>query len=418
MGLNRRAFVMASAAMLAAPMVKAAGRPRVVIVGGGAGGASVARSLAADSAGAIEVILVEPSRAYTTCFFSNLYLGGLRSMADLSHGYGRLSSALGVTVVHDWAVGVDRTQRRVTLGSGTVLDYDRLVLSPGIDFVPGSVPGWDVSDQTLMPHAYKGGTQAELLRAQVDAMPPGGVFAMIAPPNPYRCPPGPYERVCMVAHRLSQVNPTAKILVIDPKEKFSKQGLFEDGWQRHYPGMIDRIGPDFGARVIEVHPEQMEVVIDGTVERVDVCNVIPAMRAGTICQAAGVTGPNGWVTVEPTALRVPDDPNVHVLGDSAAQGDMPKSAFSANSQARVVAMTIRGELTGSRIFPARYTNTCWSAIAPGDGVKVGAAYEPSEGRIASVSSFVSQMDEDAALRDETWQESFGWYSGITADMFG
>jgi NADPH-dependent 2,4-dienoyl-CoA reductase/sulfur reductase-like enzyme len=312
---------------------------------------------------------------------------------------------------------VDRDAKTVTLAGGSTLSYDVLVLSPGIDFVEGSVPGWDITAQNAMPHAYKGGSQTQLLKAQIEAMPEGGVFAMVAPPNPYRCPPGPYERISMVAHHLKTNNPTAKILVVDPKEKFSKQGLFEEGWQAHYAGMVTRIGPDFGGDNVEVRPDAMEVVIDGEVNKVDVCNVIPAQKAGLICAAAGLTDGN-WAPVAPDTMQSRMDENVYILGDASAQGDMPKSGFSANSQAKVAANAIRGALTGSRVFPARYSNTCWSLIAPEDGVKVGASYEPTPEKIASVSSFISQTGEDAALRKTTYEESLGWYAGITADMFG
>jgi NADPH-dependent 2,4-dienoyl-CoA reductase/sulfur reductase-like enzyme len=409
----------AGAAMLAAPMLRAAGhgKPKVLVIGGGAGGATCARYLAKDSDGALDVTLVEPTRTYYTCFFSNLYLGGFREYESLGHSYGKLASEYGINVIHDWATGVDRDAKTVTLAGGSTLSYDVLVLSPGIDFVEGSVPGWDITAQNAMPHAYKGGSQTQLLKAQIEAMPEGGVFAMVAPPNPYRCPPGPYERISMVAHHLKTNNPTAKILVVDPKEKFSKQGLFEEGWQAHYAGMVTRIGPDFGGDNVEVRPDAMEVVIDGEVNKVDVCNVIPAQKAGLICAAAGLTDGN-WAPVAPDTMQSRMDENVYILGDASAQGDMPKSGFSANSQAKVAANAIRGALTGSRVFPARYSNTCWSLIAPEDGVKVGASYEPTPEKIASVSSFISQTGEDAALRKTTYEESLGWYAGITADMFG
>jgi sulfide dehydrogenase [flavocytochrome c] flavoprotein subunit len=420
MALNRRVFMgTAGAAMLAAPMLRAAGhgKPKVLVIGGGAGGATCARYLAKDSDGALDVTLVEPTRTYYTCFFSNLYLGGFREYESLGHSYGKLASEYGINVIHDWATGVDRDAKTVTLAGGSTLSYDVLVLSPGIDFVDGSVPGWDITAQNAMPHAYKGGSQTQLLKAQIEAMPEGGVFAMVAPPNPYRCPPGPYERISMVAHHLKTNNPTAKILVVDPKEKFSKQGLFEEGWQAHYAGMVTRIGPDFGGDNVEVRPDAMEVVIDGEVNKVDVCNVIPAQKAGLICAAAGLTDGN-WAPVAPDTMQSRMDENVYILGDASAQGDMPKSGFSANSQAKVAANAIRGALTGSRVFPARYSNTCWSLIAPEDGVKVGASYEPTPEKIASVSSFISQTGEDAALRKTTYEESLGWYAGITADMFG
>jgi sulfide dehydrogenase [flavocytochrome c] flavoprotein subunit len=419
MKLDRRLFIGTGATALAAPMVRAAGHgnPQVVVVGGGAGGATAARYIAKDSNGEIDVTLIEPTRTYYTCFFSNLYLGGFKSMQDIGHTYGRLASDYGINVLHDWAVGVDRDTRTVALAGGGSVSYDKLILSPGIDFVEGSVPGWDLSTQNAMPHAFKAGSQTELLKAQLAAMPEGGTFGMLAPPNPYRCPPGPYERVSMVAYWLRKNNPTAKILITDPKEKFSKQALFEEGWQNHYGGMIERIGPDFGGSNVSVDPAAMTIDIDGEVENVDVCNVIPAMKAGRIAELAGVTDGN-WVPTNPEDMSSKADPDIHVLGDAAAQGDMPKSGFAANSQAKVCANAVRGALTDSRVFPAKFSNTCWSLVSENDGIKVGTNYEPADGKISSTGGFVSQTGEDAALRKATYEESEGWYAGITTDMFG
>ena len=420
-GLSRRRFLasaMAASTALSAPAVLAQGRPRVVVVGGGAGGATAARYIAKDSKGAVDVTLVEPTRAYYTCFFSNLYLGGFREFASLGHSYGALAAGHGINVVHDWAVAIDRDKRSVGLAGGGSLAYDRLVLAPGIDFREGSVPGWDLSQQNRMPHAYKAGSQTQLLKAQVEAMPQGGVYGMVAPPNPFRCPPGPYERISMVAHVLKQANPTAKILIFDPKPKFSKQALFEDGWQRHYPGMVERIGPDFGGDRVEVRPDTMEVVVDGEATKVDVCNVIPAQRAGRVAALADVTDDSGWAPVVPHTMQSRADARVHVLGDAALQGDMPKSGFSANSQAKVCAMAVRGALTGSRMFPARFANTCWSLIGTDDGVRVGASYEATDEKIAKTDGFISQTGESAELRKATYEESLGWYAAITGDMFG
>ncbi len=418
--LNRRRFIgtgIATGALLSAATVWGQTKARVVVIGGGAGGATVARYLAKDSDGALDVTLIEANPIYTTCFFSNLYLGGFREFESLQHGYDNVSAG-GVTVINDMATGVDRAAKTVTLAGGQVLAYDRLVLSPGIDFKDGSVPGWSVEAAEIMPHAYKAGPQTQLLKAQIESMPQGGTFAMVAPPNPYRCPPGPYERISMVAHMLKQKNPTAKILVLDPKDKYSKQALFEEGWAKHYDGMVSWVGPEFGGGAVEVRPDTMEVIVDGEAQKVDVCNVIPGQMAGKIAAIAGVTDESGWAPVHPDSMKAKADENVYVLGDSSAQGDMPKSAFSANSQAKVAAMSIRGELTGSRVFPAKYSNTCWSLIAPEDGVKVGASYEPTPEKIASVESFISATGEDAALRKATYEESLGWYAGITADIFG
>ena len=420
MALTRRGFIgttAVTAAALAAPSVLGAGKPKVVVIGGGAGGATAARYIAKDSKGAINVTLIEPQRRYYTCFFSNLAIGGFWEFEKTGHSYAKLASEYGVNVVHDMAIGVNRDAKTVTVGSGMMFPYDRLILSPGIDFVPGSVPGWSLASQTAMPHAYKGGTQAALLKAQVEAMPEGGTYVMVAPPNPYRCPPGPYERICMVAHVLKAKNPTAKIMIFDPKEKFSKMGLFQEGWDNHYPGMIEWVGGDFG-KVDSVDPDAMTVTVDGEVVKADVCNVIPGQKAGRIAELAGLTNDKGWAPVNAADLSSTMDPNVHVLGDASRQGDMPKSGFSANSQAKACAMAVRGALTDSKVFPAKFSNTCWSLIGTDDGVKVGASYEATPDKIAKTSGFISETGEDAALRKQTYEESLGWYAGITADMFG
>ena len=420
MKLNRRLFISASAsitATMAAPTVFGATRPKVVVIGGGAGGATAARYIAKDSKGAIDVTLVEPTRSYYTCFFSNLYIGGFRDFDSIGHTYGKLAKDYGINVVHDWAVDVDSNGKTVTLAGGGSLNYDKLILSPGIDFVDGSVPGWDLSSQNKMPHSYKAGSQTQLLSAQIDNMKSGGTYCMVAPPNPFRCPPGPYERVSMVAHKLKKSNPNAKILILDPKPKFSKQGLFEEGWNKHYSGMIERIGPDMGGNSVEVRPDSMEVVIDGSSEKVDVCNVIPAMKAGKIAEIAGVTDGN-WAPVIPHTMQSRKNDHIHVLGDASSQGDMPKSGFSANSQAKVCAMAVRAALTDSKLFPAKFSNTCWSLVDTNDGIKVGASYEATDEKIAKVSGFVSKTGEEKALRKATYEESLGWYSGITSDMFG
>ena len=421
MSLTRRGFIgnsAAAAALLSAPSLHAGShaKPRVVVVGGGAGGATAARYIAKDSKGAVDVTLVEPTRTYYTCFFSNLYLGGVKEFDDIGHTYGKLAAS-GINVVHDWAIGVDRDKKMVSLAGGSALPYDKLILSPGIDFVEGAVEGWDLSSQNAMPHAYKAGSQSELLKAQIMAMPQGGTYAMVAPPNPYRCPPGPYERVSMVAHYLSQHNPTAKIIVADPKPKFSKMALFQEGWNAHYAGMIDWIGSEFGGENVSVDPSAMTISIDGESINVDACNVVPAMKAGRIAAVAGVTDGN-WAPVNAVDMSSKADADIYVLGDASQQGDMPKSGFSANSQAKVCANAVRGALTGSKIFPAKFANTCWSLINADDGVKVGATYKATDEKIAKVDGFISKTGETADIRKQTYLESEDWYTGITSDMFG
>jgi sulfide dehydrogenase [flavocytochrome c] flavoprotein subunit len=419
--LNRRHFSAlfagtAATGMLAMPNIARAAKPKVVVVGGGAGGATAARYLAKDSKGAIDVTLVEASKRYYTCFFSNLYLGGYRDYDSIGHGYDGLAYGHGINMVHDWASSVDTAGKKLMLASGASLSYDKLVLSPGIDIKYDSVDGYSVEAQNAMPHAWKSGTQVQLLKAQVENMKEGGTYVMVAPPNPYRCPPGPYERVSMIAHIFKQKNPTAKIIILDPKEKFSKQALFMEGWQKHYPGMVEWIGAGMHGGIKNVNPETMEIETDLDTFKADAATVIPGQKAGSIAFAAGVTD-GDWAPIVPATMASRADENIFVLGDASVASAMPKSGFSANSQAKVAANAIRGQLTGSKVFPARFANTCWSLISTDDGVKVGASYTAGDEKIEAVDTFVSKTGEDAALRKATYEESEGWYSSITTDMF-
>ena len=416
--LSRRQFTglaAVAATSLAAPAV-ASGRPRVVVVGGGAGGATAARYIAKDSRGAIDVTLVEASKRYYTCFFSNLYLGGFRDYSSIGHGYDQLAANHGVNIVHGWAASADRGRRVVKLADGTELPYDKLVLSPGIDMKYGSVPGYSAGAQTRMPHAWRSGTQVQVLKDQVLGMPEGGTFVMVAPPNPFRCPPGPYERISMIAHLLKQRNPSAKVIILDTKPKFSKQGLFQDGWERHYPGMVEWIDPDTHGGIKRVNPDTLEIETDLDTFKADAASVIPAQKAGSIAANAGVTD-GDWCPIVPATMASRADPDIHVLGDASVAAAMPKSGFSANSQAKVCANAVRGALTGSRVYEPRFANTCWSLIGTDDGVKVGAAYTAGEEKIEAESTFISKTGEDAGLRKATYEESIGWYEGISADMF-
>ena len=418
--ISRRSFVglmASSTAALAAPNIAfGAAKPRVVVIGGGAGGATAARYIAKDSKGEIDVTLIEASKHYYTCFFSNLYLGGFRDYGSIGHSYDKLTSNHGVNVVHEWATSVDNAARKVNLGSGASIGYDKLVLSPGIDLKYDSINGYSAAAQSRMPHAWKSGTQVQVLKDQVMNMREGGTFVMVPPPNPYRCPPGPYERVSMIAHMLKNTNPTASIVIVDPKPKFSKQGLFTAGWEKHYPGMVEWIDSETHGGIKSINAETMEIETDLETFKADAACVVPAQKAGAIAAAAGVTD-GDWCPIVPASMQSRADENIYVLGDASVASAMPKSGFSANSQAKVAANHIRGSLTGSKVFDARFSNTCWSLVATDDGVKVGANYKAGEEKIEVVDKFISKNDEDAATRKTTYEESIGWYSGITNDMF-
>ena len=409
-----------AATPLFAPAVLGQTKPKLVVIGGGPGGGTVARYVNKDSAGAIEVTLIEPQRKFTTCFFSNLYVGGYRSFASLTHTYDKVKKE-GVKIAAEMAASIDRDKKQVVLASGKRVPYDQLVVSPGIDLKYDSVPGYSEAAAEVMPHAWKPGAQTQLLVRKLNALKDGDLIVMIAPPNPYRCPPGPYERVSMFAHVLkSKGHKKSKIIVLDPKPNFSKQAVFVEGWEKHYPGMIEWQDPKMHGGIKGVDAKTGEVMTDLANYKAKLANVIPAQMAGKIARDAGLTNQAGWCDIDPASMKSKADANIYVVGDACVAGDMPKSAFSANSQAKVAAMMIRGALTNARTFPARYSNTCWSLIETDDDIKVGANYEPTAEKIATTAgtAFVSQKAEAADLRKKNYQESLDWYKGITADIFG
>lgn len=413
--LIKGAGTLALANGLSLPAIAQA-KPRLVVVGGGPGGATVAKYAARE--GGIDVTLIDPAKQFVTCFHSNLYLGDFRSWESLAHSYGTLASKYGVKLVHETAQSIDRQRRTVRLADGSIHGYDRLVVAPGIDIRFDSVPGYSEAASEILPHAWKAGPQTQLLKRQLDAVPDGGIIVMIAPPNPYRCPPGPYERVSMMAHVLTTKKHTkSRIIVIDPKDTFSKQGLFQEGWERHYPGMIEWQDPKMHGGIKGVDAKSMTVKTDLADYKAHLINVIPAQMAGAVARNAGLVDKTGFCPIDPASMRSTLDANVYVVGDACIPGDMPKSGFAANSQAKVAAMMIRGELVQARTFPARYTNTCWSLIETDDAVKVGGRYEAKDGKIAAVETFISKTGESPELRRQTQQENMGWYSGITADVF-
>lgn len=402
---------------LAAPAI-AQGKPKVVVIGGGPGGATAARYVARDSKGAIDVTLIDANATHTTCFFSNLYLGGFRSFDSITHGYGKLKSDYGINVVQGLATGVDVEKREVQLGGGGRLAYDGLIVAPGIDFKYEAYEGYSREAAETIPHAWQAGAQTQLLKRQLEAMEDGGVFLIAPPPNPFRCPPGPYERISMVAHYLKTSKPKSKIIAVDAKGKFSKQALFEEGWAQHYADMIEWLPVDItgGVKAVDVKGRVLKTEDEEFAGAV--VNLIPPQKAGAIAFAAGLTDDSGWCPIDPATMASKIVPNVYVIGDSSIASAMPKSGFSANSQAKACAMAVRSELTGSKAFPARYRNTCWSLISPGNGVKVGASYKPGKDKIETVDKFISAVGEEAATRAATAKEADGWYNAITADAFG
>jgi NADPH-dependent 2,4-dienoyl-CoA reductase/sulfur reductase-like enzyme len=400
-------------------IAQGAGAARVVVIGGGAGGASVARALKL-GAPALQVTLIEPNRVYSSSFFSNLYLGGFRSYNSLNHNYDGLRR-LGIRVVHQRATAVNTNRKTVRTNGGRTFSYDKLVVSPGIEVKYESIPGYSAAAANgRAPHAYTTDGGGKLhLRRLLERMPNGGTVAMVMPNNPFRCPPGPYERACMIAHFLKASKPKSRLVILDPKKGFSKQPVFVEAFNRHYKDVIElNLSNDiddfsvtgFDARAREITTKAGKKV------KFDVANIIPQQSAGRIALRTGLAK-GDWCPVNAENFTSALVKDVYVLGDAAIAAEMPKSAFSANSQAKVVASDIMAELAKGERFPARFRNTCWSLLAPEDSVKVGANYTAKGEKLEPSGSFVSKPGEDAATRAQNYQESVGWYAGITADMF-
>jgi sulfide dehydrogenase [flavocytochrome c] flavoprotein subunit len=398
-------------------LARSQAKARVVVIGGGIGGATVAKYLAM-SGGAIEVTLVEPKPRYTTCFFSSLYLAGIRSLESLTHSYEALTQRYGINVIHDFAATIDPAAKTVGVKSGAKLPYDRLVLAPGIAFKFGAIDGYDEAAMQIMPPAWNGGPQTELLRRQLESMEDGGVFLIVAPPNPFRCPPGPYERASLVAYYFKQFKPRSKILILDAKDSFFEQDLFQDAWTRHYPGMIEWLPAQFTGGIKAVDVKGMSVKTAGEAFKAAVVNFIPPQMAGELAQQAGLADQSGWCPVEPTSFESLLQPGIHVIGDAASGGDMPKSAFLANSQAKACAFAIAAALAGSERFAPHLFNTCFTFLAADDVVSDAIAFEPNAGTIKISDILISQVGEDAETRRQAVQAANGWYAAFTHDVFG
>jgi hypothetical protein len=309
----------------------------------------------------------------------------------------------------------------VRLADGTDLPYDRLILAPGVDMNFAALPGYDAAAAEILPHAWKAGPQTERLARQLDAMPDGGTVLMAVPPVPYRCPPGPYERASLIAHYLKTHKPRSKLIVLDAKDQFSKQRLFEEAWTALYPGTLEWVGQSLGGRVTEVDVAGRTLVTEFDRHRGDVINVIPPQRAGAIAAAAGVADRSGWCPVEPVGFESRLVPGVHVIGDAAIMGAMPKSAFAAADQARVCARAVAALLAGGAPATPKLANTCWSVVAPDYGISVAGVYRPGPtGLLTDIDGAggISPVGAAPAVRVAEAAHAASWFDGITADAFG
>lgn len=397
-----------------------AAKGHVVVLGGGFGGATCARYIRLFDP-TIAVTLVERADQFVTCPFSNAVLGDVVTMDTITQGYDTLRRKHGIEVVQDEVTEVDAEARKVTLKNGKPLQYDRLVVSPGIAFRWDAIEGYDAKVAETIPHAWKGGEQTVRLSEQLRAMKDGGLVVICPPANPFRCPPGPYERASLIAHYLKRHKPKSKILILDAKEKFSKQGLFQQGWEKLYPGMIEWVPGTSGGIVKEVDAQARTAITElGERHKADVLNVIPPQQANVIAQRSGLTDQTGWCPVDQRSFESAMHKHVHVIGDSAIAGALPKSGFAASSEAKVCAASIVSALNGIEMPEPSYVNTCYSLVGPEYGISVAMVYRLQDGKIAGVEGAggVSPKEADAEFRKQEAEYARGWYESITKDSWG
>ncbi|MDX2507079.1 MAG: NAD(P)/FAD-dependent oxidoreductase [Gammaproteobacteria bacterium] len=430
-GISRRNFIQLTGGAAAVSTMgfsnillagKSAGN--VVIVGGGVGGATAAHYIKrADPA--VNVTIVEPNKDYYTCFFSNEVISGERSLDSIKFGYKNLES-MGVKIVQDYASNIDAGKKHVVTKSSGNIPYDRCIVSPGVDFKWDTLEGYDAEvAATKIPHAWKAGPQTALMRKQLESMKDGGTVIIAAPPNPFRCPPGPYERACQVAYYLKNHKPKSKILILDAKDKFSKQGLFTQGWEKHYGygtdnSLIEWVKGAEGG-IIEGIDAKTNTVIGSVDEyKGDVINVIPAQKAGKIAFNAGLVNDKGWCPVNQQTFESTKHKDVYVIGDSSVASPMPKSGYAANSQAKVCAAAVVASLQGKPAPHPTFVNTCYSLISPDDGISVAMVYNFDGTKIQKVkgSGGLTPMDSSEAMRKREARYAHSWFKNITHDIFG
>ncbi len=423
MKMRRREFLkMASggAAVLALPgcaSMAGSSSGKVVIVGGGYGGATAAKYIRMWSDGRIDVTVVEPNAEFISCPMSNLVLGGSKNLEFLTVSYANLATRHGVKIVRETATAVDPDKRIVKLANGTELPYDRLILSPGIDFLWDKVPGLNNADaQAKILHAWKAGAQTVALRRQLEAMPDGGVYALSIPVAPYRCPPGPYERACQVAWYFRRAKPKSKVLILDGNGDVTSKGpLFKKAWADEYKGIVE-YRANYVLTDVDVATRTAKFEVHDAV-KADVLNVVPPQRAGAIARSAGVVTANDrWCDVDFLTFESVRVKNIHVLGDAIqiATG-MPKSGHMANQHAKVCAAAIVALLSGQAPNPAPVlTNTCYSMITDKDSVHVSSVHQWDKEK-KTLLPVQGAGGVSAAMSEVEGRYAFAWATNIWAD---
>ena len=393
-------------------------KKRVVIVGGGFGGATAAKYLKKFSSNT-EVILIEQNKDYYTCPFSNTVIAGINKIEYIKHNYKTLEKKYKIIVMHEKVKKVDGTINSVILENGEIIPYTKAIVAPGIDFKYEN--GYVEGSELFAPHAYKAGAQTSLLREQLENMKDGGTFVMVAPKDPFRCPPGPYERVSLVAHYLKTNKPNSKIIILDQKNKFSKQALFQEGWENLYANMIEWRNVEFGGKVISVDPKNKIVKTEDEEVIADVLNYIPDQKAGKLAFDSGLTE-GDWCPINTKTFESKLVKDIYVIGDAAVAAPMPKSGFSANSQGKIVALQISRSLKDMpNINPPKLANTCYSLVSPTYAISIAAVYEAQEDKIVDLKDLgaggLSPANAEASFRAQEAQYAVAWYKNQMGDVF-
>ncbi|MGB0722099.1 MAG: FCSD flavin-binding domain-containing protein [Gammaproteobacteria bacterium] len=426
--ISRRKFVQtagsaAAVGALGFPAISMAGshggKKKVVVVGGGVGGATAAKYIKMGDS-SIDVTLIEPNTEYFTCFMSNEVLGGARTMESIRVTYDGLKGH-GINVVHDTVNGIDGASKKITTAGGKTFMFDRAVVAPGISFAD-NIEGYDAAAMEKMPHAWKAGAQTVNLRKQLEAMDDGGVVMIAPPPNPFRCPPGPYERACQIANYLKNHKPKSKVVIIDKKNKFSKMGLFTQAFDRYYKDHIEWHSADStGGGVTSVDAATGTVVTgDGNKHTPAVANIIPAQKAGKVALDNGLANEKGWCPIDGKTFESTMQANVHVIGDASVASPLPKSGYAANSEAKVCAAAIVDLLNGREPGDPSLVNTCYSIVAPEDGISVAMVYDMKDGKLSKVkgSGGLTKKDSSPEWRAREVQYGYSWFENIKKDSWG
>ena len=408
----------ASAAIFPIPAVAQNGNARVIVVGGGFGGAACARALKRANP-RLSVTLVETNRTFTACPLSNAAIAGLRDLKLQDFGYDRVAAA-GVGMEFGAATAIDPTAKNVTLADGRKLGYERLVLAPGIDFRWDALPGYSRAAADVMPHAWKDGEQIALLAKQIAAMDDGGTVVISVPVTPSRCPPAPYERASLIAYMLKTRKPRSKVIVLDAKDSFTMQRQFQGAWRALYPGVLEYVALSDGGLVTSVDVASRTVVTDFDKYNPAVANIIPQQRAGRIAEIAGVADRTGWCPIDPVTFESRLQPSIHVIGDAAIGGAMPRSASAANSQARICAGAIATLIAGGTPAAPTLTSLCYSLIAPDYAISQRGSYRPVDGIYNEVegTAITSPVDAPNDTRAKEAGEAESWFKSLIGEVFG